>query len=59
MDERRLLSRAEAAKVLGVSLRTLDQLRYERTLREVRLGRRRLIPVDAVEELIRVCAGRK
>lgn len=43
-------SAREAAAVLGVATRTVYQLANEGVLPHVRLGRRTLIPVDALNE---------
>lgn len=47
------VSKAEAAKILGVSRRTID---YSITLREVkvfRAGRRFLVPVESLEAIVK------
>jgi excisionase family DNA binding protein len=45
-------SRAEVAKRLGISKQTVDRLIRSGNLRAVKLGRRVLIPVEAVMSLI-------
>jgi excisionase family DNA binding protein len=42
----------EAARLLGVSRRHLERLIGDGRLRSVRLGRRRVIPHDALEDLL-------
>jgi excisionase family DNA binding protein len=47
------VSKAEAAKILGVSRRTID---YSITLKEIkvfRVGRRVLVPVDSLEAIVK------
>jgi len=47
------VSKAEAAKILGVSRRTID---YSITLKEIkvfRVGRRVLVPVEGLEAIVR------
>lgn len=43
----------EAARSLGLSRRTLYTLMRDGTLRTVTLGRRRLVPADELERLVR------
>lgn len=51
--EQRLLSKREAARLLGVSRgRTLDRLIQERALRPVIIGKRVKIPVAEIERLL-------
>ena len=47
------LSKAEAARVLGVSLRTVDRLIALKHLPVRRLGRRVLIPRNGLQGLLR------
>lgn len=47
--EQQFLTREEVAQVLRVSLRTIDHLLAGRQIASVTIGRRRLIPRDAVE----------
>ena len=51
-DERLVYSLRETALRLGVSLSTIEKAVRDRALRSVKLGRRRLIPVEAVDELL-------
>ena len=51
-DERLAYSEREAALKLGVSLSTIEKAVRDRALGSVKLGRRRLIPVEAVDELL-------
>lgn len=44
-----LISRREAASLLGLSLRTLDYLVAQREIRVRRVGRRVLVPRHALE----------
>jgi excisionase family DNA binding protein len=55
--ERRAVARREAADMLGIGLGTLDNLIATGALRTVKLSRRVLIPVDAVDELLAGGAG--
>ena len=50
--ERKSLRPAEAARLLGVSRETVYVLMRSGQLRSVRLGRARLIPVAALDELL-------
>jgi len=45
---------AKAAELLGVSRNTLRRLAKEGRLRTVLVGRRRLIPYDALQDLLRL-----
>jgi excisionase family DNA binding protein len=47
-----LVSVREAAEMLGVSIRTAAKLVDSGELRSLKIGRRRLVPVAAVHELI-------
>jgi len=51
-DERLVYSLRETALRLGVSLSTIEKAVRDRALRSVKLGRRGLIPVEAVDELL-------
>jgi excisionase family DNA binding protein len=53
MNEPILVSKKEAARVLSVSLRTVDNLIASKELAVRRLGRRCLIPRRALEEFAR------
>lgn len=48
--EKLVLSRPEAAEILGVSLPTLDKFSHRADFPWIRVGRRVLIPVDALRE---------
>ncbi|HMK29503.1 MAG TPA: helix-turn-helix domain-containing protein [Terriglobales bacterium] len=48
-----LLTRAEAAVALGLSTRAIDYLVHQGRLPSRKLGKRRLIPVSAVEAFAR------
>lgn len=48
----RLLRRGAAARALGVSERTVDTLIRSGDLRSVKIGKRRLIPVQALDEFV-------
>jgi excisionase family DNA binding protein len=52
MTERLLCNKREAASALGISVRTLENLLSMKQLKSVRIGRRRLVPV---QELSRFC----
>lgn len=47
------LSLPQAAKVLGVSLDTLNQLCRKKLLRSFHIGRRHFVSVDAIKEFIK------
>ena len=51
-DERLAYSLRETALRLGVSLSTIEKAVRDGSLGSVKLGRRRLIPVEAVAELL-------
>jgi excisionase family DNA binding protein len=53
MNEPILVSKKEAARVLSVSIRTVDNLIASKELAVRRLGRRCLIPRRALEEFAR------
>jgi excisionase family DNA binding protein len=53
MPTKILLSKPDAAGALGVSLRTIDYLITKKRLPVARIGRRVLIPREAVEKLAR------
>lgn len=55
--ERRVWSVDEAAVILGISRAHAYELVARNDLPHVRLGRRILIPVDAVDELLDVASG--
>jgi excisionase family DNA binding protein len=50
--EKLLLSPEEAAEVLGVTRSTIYDLMRMRILTSVKIGRRRLVPVKACEEMV-------
>ena len=50
--EKLLLSPEEAAEVLGVTRSTIYDLLRMRILKSVKIGRRRLVPVQACRELV-------
>lgn len=52
MVEKMLLTQTEAAKVLGVSSQAVHEAIAAGTLRTVTLGKRRLVPRSALEELV-------
>ena len=56
-QERRVWSVDEAAVILGISRAHAYELVARNDLPHVRLGRRILIPVDAVDELLDVASG--
>ena len=45
--------RIDAARRLGISVRLLDSLLAERALRSVKVGRRRLVSEEAIQNYIR------
>ena len=47
------VSVAEAARRLGISARTMATLLAEKKVRSTTVGRRRLIPVSALEDFLR------
>ncbi len=51
-DEKVAYSASEAAETLGVSERHIRDMVTEGQIRVVRLGRRLLIPADALRELL-------
>lgn len=51
-DDRLLLSRADAARLLGIGTTKLDDLIARRLIRTKRIGRRVLVPRAAVEEFV-------
>jgi excisionase family DNA binding protein len=53
MSDQILLSRREAAKALGISIRTLDTIISSKELAVRRIGRRRLIARVALERFAR------
>ncbi len=50
--EKLLLSPEEAAEVLGVARSTIYDLMRMRVLTSVKIGRRRLVPVQACRDLV-------
>lgn len=48
----RCVSRADAARTLGVSVRLFDRLVAERRIRVVRVGRRRVFDIRDLEQVI-------
>lgn len=55
-DRRVLLTVPEAAGLLRISRAKIYELLMSGQLRSVRIGSRRLVPVDAVTEFIGACA---
>ena len=55
MTEKLLFSRREAAELLSVSLRQIDILLADGRLETQRIGRRRLISKEALDEFARAC----
>lgn len=53
MDDQILMSKREAARMLSLSVRTIDNLILQRELKATRVGRRVLIPRKALEEFAR------
>lgn len=53
-----LLTRIEAAVILNLSTRSIDYLLSEGRLPSRKLGKRRLIPRDAVEKIAKKGCGR-
>jgi len=53
MNGKILLDRKEAANLLSISLRTLDTLLAQGELKTCRIGRRRLIPRQELEQFAR------
>lgn len=53
MNDQILLSKREAARMVSLSLRTLDNLIAQRRLQVRRVGRRVLIPRKALDEFSR------
>jgi excisionase family DNA binding protein len=51
------VSFARAAEMMSVSKNTLRRFAMDGRLRTVRLGRRRVIPFDALQDLIREGSG--
>lgn len=54
-----LLSRRHAAQAMDISLRKLDLLIATGHLRAVQIGRRRLVPRKAIEELVETSGERE
>ena len=52
-----LIDRREAARLLGVSPGTIDNLRTRGELQSMKLGARRLFDVADLRKLIQVCKG--
>ena len=52
-----LVDRREAARLLGVSPGTIDNLRTRGELQSIKLGARRLFDVADLRKLIQVCKG--
>lgn len=50
MPQRILLTRVESCQALGISLRTLDNLISQKAIATRRIGRRVLVPRQALEE---------
>lgn len=48
----RLLTKGTAARALGVSERTIDTLIRSGDLRSVKVGKRRLVPVQALDKYV-------
>ena len=57
MPEPMLIDRREAARLLGVSHGTIDNLRTRGELQSIKLGARRLFDVADLRKLIQVCKG--
>ena len=53
MNDQSLLSKRESARLLGISLRTLDTLIAAKEIAIRRVGRRVLVPRRAAEEFAR------
>jgi len=51
--EKLLLSPEEAAEILGVTRSTIYDLMRMRILASIKIGRRRLVPVQACEEMVK------
>lgn len=49
---RRLYPKSDAAEQLGVSERVLDRLIAAGEVETVKIGRRRLVPADALDEYV-------
>ena len=47
------LSKAKAARALGVSVRTLDYCIAQRKIRVLRIGRRVLVPMNSIEAVLK------
>jgi excisionase family DNA binding protein len=47
------LSKAKAAQVLGVSVRTIDNCIAQKEIRVVRIGRRVLVPMHSIEAALK------
>lgn len=52
MISRKLYSKTEAAEQLSISERVLDRLIVDGKLETVKIGRRRLVPDDALDNYI-------
>ncbi|WP_323101169.1 helix-turn-helix domain-containing protein [Intrasporangium sp. YIM S08009] len=50
--EKLLLSPEEAAEILGVTRSTIYDLMRMRILASIKIGRRRLVPVEACKEMV-------
>ena len=50
--EKLLLSPEEAAEILGVTRSTIYDLMRMRILASIKIGRRRLVPVEACREMV-------
>ena len=48
------VSLKEAAAMLGVSASTIRRFAKDERLRTVQLGRRRVVPVEALKEMVRL-----
>ncbi|GAB2752697.1 hypothetical protein GCM10027039_08420 [Terrabacter koreensis] len=51
--EKLLLSPEEAAEILGVTRSTIYDLMRMRILASIKIGRRRLVPVEACQEMVK------
>jgi excisionase family DNA binding protein len=51
--EKLLLSPEEAAEILGVTRSTIYDLMRMRILASIKIGRRRLVPFQACEEMVK------
>lgn len=52
MNPRKLYSKADAAEQLSISERVLDRLIVDGRIETVKIGRRRLVPDEALDDYI-------